>query len=97
MKPRRVRYTAAFTRSYLKLSPEIQRAVDDAIRAFIDRSREHALQPERKAGLKGIWTFRADLGLRVFYTQERDSAGRLSELFHVGRHDDYRTIRRSRP
>jgi mRNA-degrading endonuclease RelE of RelBE toxin-antitoxin system len=97
MHPRRVRFTAAFHRAYRKLSDEERRAVDVAVKAFIDRSRENALRPERKAGLRGMWAFRVDLGLRVFYTQERDAEGRISELFHVGRHDDYRIIARRRP
>jgi mRNA-degrading endonuclease RelE of RelBE toxin-antitoxin system len=96
MRPRRVSFTPAFERSYLKLPPETRRMIAAAVDAFIGRSRENALRPELKSGLKGIWTFRVDLGLRVFYTQERDAEGRISELFHVGRHDDYRTIMRGR-
>jgi mRNA-degrading endonuclease RelE of RelBE toxin-antitoxin system len=95
MSPRRVRFAAGFNRSYQRLPAATQRMTEEAVAAFIDRSREHALRPERKAGLRGIWTFRVDLDLRVFYTQERDADGRrVSELFHVGKHDDYRLISR---
>jgi mRNA-degrading endonuclease RelE of RelBE toxin-antitoxin system len=96
MKRRRVRFSPAFERSYLKFPAEARQVIDAAIAAFIDRIREHALRPERKSGLEGIWTFRVDRGIRVFYTQERDAEGRISELFHVGRHDEYRTITRRR-
>jgi len=67
-----------------------------AVAAFIGRSAEHALRPARKAGLEGVWTFRVDSGVRVFYTQQRDERGAISELIGVGRHDDYRTIVRRR-
>jgi hypothetical protein len=70
--------------------------ISAAVAAFMDRSREQALRPERKSELDGVWTFRVDRDIRVFYTQERDAEGRISELFHVGRHDDYRTITRRR-
>jgi mRNA-degrading endonuclease YafQ of YafQ-DinJ toxin-antitoxin module len=97
MRPRRVRFAAGFDRSFERLSEAAQRAIEEAVAAFIDRSREHALKPERKAGLRDIWTFRVNLELRVFYTQEKDEEGRrVSELFHVGKHDDYRTITRRR-
>ncbi len=96
MRPRRVRFAAAFGRSYQKFPAEMQQMIDTAVQAFIQRSREHALRPERKAGLRDIWTFRVDLGVRVFYTQEQDIEGRISELFHVGKHDDYRIITRRR-
>ena len=96
MRRRRIRVTAAFDRSYNKFPPNTQLLIDDAVAAFVDRSREHALRPERKSGLNDIWTFRVDRGIRVFYTQERDAKGLVSELFHVGRHDDYRTITRRR-
>jgi hypothetical protein len=70
--------------------------IDAAIVAFIDRTRENTLRPEQKSGLPGIWAFRVDPNIRIFYTQERDAEGRISELFHVGRHDDYRIIMRLR-
>jgi hypothetical protein len=95
-KPRRVRHTRAFERSYLKFPPETRLIIDAAVEAFAKRSRENALQPGPKSGLEGIWTFRVDRDIRVFYTQERDAEGRISELFHVGRHDEYRTITRRR-
>jgi mRNA-degrading endonuclease RelE of RelBE toxin-antitoxin system len=96
MRPRRVRFTASFNRSYRKLPVEVRHKVDEAVSAFIDRSHENALRPERKSGLQGIWTFRVDRGVRVFYTQEQDADGLISELFHVGRYNDYRTITRRR-
>ena len=95
-KPRRARSTRAFERSYLKFPPETQLIIRAAVEGFINRSRENALQPGRKSELKGIWAFRVDRDIRVFYTQERDTEGTICELFHVGRHDDYRTITRRR-
>jgi hypothetical protein len=97
MRPRRIRYRPAFYEALQALTPELRNATMEAIGAFIQRSREQALRPERKQGLSGIWTFRVTSGVRVFYVQEADEDGRVSTLFHVGRHDDYRTIVRRRP
>jgi hypothetical protein len=97
MRPRRVRFERAFREVLRALPPELQEATREAVGAFIDRSREHALRPERRSGLQGIWTFRVTQAVRVFYMQDTDEEGRVSVLFHVGRHDDYRTIIRRRP
>jgi hypothetical protein len=67
-----------------------------AVSQFIERTAEHSLQPDRKQGLSGIWAFRVTSGVRVFYVQKKDAEGTYSELFHVGPHDDYRTIGRRR-
>jgi hypothetical protein len=75
----------------------LQEAAIRAVGAFIDRSRERALRPERKAGLQGIWTFRVTSVVRAFYVQKNEAEGRVSVLFHVGPHDDYRTIIQRRP
>lgn len=75
---------------------ELQDQTIGAVRHFIERSAEHSLQPERKQGLADIWAFRVTSGIRVFYVQKKDPQGAYSELFHVGRHDDYRTISRRR-
>src|SRR6266851_1789553 len=96
MNPRRVRFTAAFTRDLRKLSPDLQTTSMAAVAAFIDRSAENSLRPERKSGLEGVWAFRVTRGVRVFYTQESDERGAISELIGVGQHDDYRTIARRR-
>lgn len=66
----------------------------EAVGQFINRTAERSLRPERKKGLAGIWAFRVTSGVRVFYTQQKDSEGSYSELFHVGPHDDYRTVTR---
>jgi hypothetical protein len=55
------------------------------------------LRPEKKAGLKGIRAFRVATELRAFYVQKRDGEGTYSEIFLVGRHDEYRTVERKRP
>jgi hypothetical protein len=96
MMPRRVRFAVSFDRAFRDLQGELRTATREAIRAFIDRSRENALQPGLKQGLRGIWTFRVDRGHRVFYRRERDEQGLVHVLFHVGPHDDYRTIMRRR-
>lgn len=97
MRPRRVRFERAFAEALRALPLELQQATREAVGAFINRSREHALRPERKSGLEGIWAFRVTAAVRVFYVQDTDEEGRVSVLFHVGRHDDYRTIIRRRP
>jgi hypothetical protein len=97
MRPRRVRFERAFTDALRALPPELRQATREAVGAFIDRSRENALRAERKRGLEGIWAFRVTSSVRVFYVQGTDEKGRISILFHVGRHDDYRTIIRRRP
>jgi hypothetical protein len=66
------------------------------VKRFIDRTTEHALLPERKKGLQGIWAFRVTRDVRVFYVQKKDAAGTYSELFHVGPHDEYRTVGRKK-
>jgi hypothetical protein len=73
-----------------------ERAVE-AIQHFIDRTAENALKPEKKEGLKGIWAFYVTVSIRAFYTQKRDGDGAYSELFYVGQHDEYRTIKRKAP
>jgi hypothetical protein len=97
MKPRRIAFAGQFDKAFRGLSPELQLQVRDAIQCFKNRSAENALRPERKSGLGGIWAFRVTSGTRVFYMQEMDEAGTYSLLFHVGPHDDYRTIERRRP
>jgi hypothetical protein len=97
MKPRRVRRERAFDEALRKLPRELQEATIAAVGAFINRSRERALRPERKQGAGEIWAFRVTSAVRVFYVQDRDESGRVSVLFHVGRHDDYRSIIRRRP
>lgn len=94
MKPRRVRFTAGFEKAFRELTADLRQQTQEAVAKFVDRSAEHALQPERKSGLKGIWAFRVTSSVRVFYTQQKDGHGSYSELFHVGPHDDYRTIER---
>jgi hypothetical protein len=97
MKPRRVTTAPGFHRALRDLTPDLQEQTIAAVRRFINRSAEHALQPERKQGMQGIWAFRVTTGVRVFYVQKKDASGRYSEIFHVGHHDDYRTVSRRRP
>jgi hypothetical protein len=64
----------------------------------MERSNENALRVERKSGLEGVWAFRVDRGIRVFFVLGKDRQGRtINRLFHVGAHDDYRTVARKRP
>jgi mRNA-degrading endonuclease RelE of RelBE toxin-antitoxin system len=98
MKARRVRFAPGFDRSLRKLSStEDQERAISAIRQFIERSAENALQPEKKKGLKDIRTFRVTDSIRIFYVLKRNAEGAYSELFFVGRHDEYRTIKRKKP
>lgn len=97
MKSKRVKYAPGFDRSLRKLSPEDRERVIAAIREFINRTAEHSLRPERKKGLPGIWAFRVTDSIRAFYTQKRDKEGAYSEIFHVGPHDDYRTVKQRKP
>ncbi len=96
MRPRRVKTAPGFDRALRELPPNVREQTIRAVRHFIDRTAENSLQPERKQGLRGVWAFRVTSGVRVFYVQKRDGEGAYSELFHVGPHDDYRTISRRR-
>src|ERR1700756_397394 len=95
--PRRLRLGDGFRIALRKLDPNLQEEVREAVRKFRDRSAENSLQLEKKSGLKGVWAFRVNLPIRVFYVQRRDTVGSYSDLFHVGPHDDYRTILNKRP
>ncbi len=98
MEPRRTEILPSFIAAYRGLLPKIQNSVDQAVRHFIDRSNENALKVEKKSGLQGVWSFRVDRGIRAFFTQGKDAQGRtVNRLFHVGEHDDYRTVARKRP
>jgi mRNA-degrading endonuclease RelE of RelBE toxin-antitoxin system len=97
MKPRRVKTAPGFDKALRELPPNLREQTIEAVKRFIDRTGERSLQPERKKGLKGIWAFRVTSGVRVFYVQKKDAEGAYSELFHVGPHDDYRTVSRKSP
>ena|SRR5271155_3097300 len=96
MKPRRVKTAPGFEKALRDLTPNLRVETIEAVRRFITRTAERSLQPERKAGLQGIWAFRVSSGVRVFYVQKKDAQGTFSELFHVGPHDDYRIVTRKR-
>jgi mRNA-degrading endonuclease RelE of RelBE toxin-antitoxin system len=97
MNARRIYLAPGFGSALRKLEPDVQELVKEAVRKFRDRSAESSLQPEKKSGLKGIWAFRVNLAIRVFYVQRRDKTGTYNELFHVGSHDDYRTVINKKP
>jgi len=98
MEPRRIKILPSFEAAYRRLPAKIQDAANAAIRHFVDRSNENALRVERKSGLRGIWSFRVDRGTRAFFTQGKDAAGKtINRLFHIGEHDDYRTVTRRKP
>jgi hypothetical protein len=97
MKPRRVKTAPGFDKALRDLPLNLRDQTIETVKRFVDRTGERSLQPERKKGLQGIWAFRVTTGVRVFYVQKKDEAGTYSELFHVGPHDDYRTVSRKRP
>jgi mRNA-degrading endonuclease RelE of RelBE toxin-antitoxin system len=97
MKPRRVKTAPGFDKALRELPPNLREQTIEAVKRFIDRTGERSLQPERKKGLQGIWAFRVTSGVRVFYVQKKDAEGAYSELFHVGPHDDCRTVSRKSP
>jgi hypothetical protein len=94
---RRLALGDGFKAAFRKLDPALQEETLEAIRKFRNRSAESSLQPEKKSGLKGIWAFRVNQAIRVFYVQRQNANGAYSELFHVGPHDDYRTILNKKP
>lgn len=96
MRPRRVKTAPGFERAFRELPAALREQTIAAVRRFIDRTAENSLRPERKQGLQGIRAFRVTSGVRVFYVQKTDTEGSYSELFHVGPHDDYRTVSRRR-
>ncbi len=96
MRPRRIVLSPGFEVALRALTEAERQSVKEAITKFKDRSGANALRVEYKAGLK-IWAFRVSDGVRVFYVQKKDDKGQYSELFHVGHHDDYRTVKRKRP
>ena len=94
MQPRRVVLTARFVEALKAIRTDEQERVKKAIGQFINRTAENAIQAKPKTGLD-CWAFRVPgTGIRVFYDPKRDDRGRYAELFHVGYHDDYRTIKR---
>jgi len=98
MNPRRIELLPSFAAALKDLAPEIRDATLEAVKHFRNRTNENALQVERKSGLKGVWAFRVDRGHRVFFIQENGPDGdKVNQIFHVGPHDDYRTVTRKRP
>ena len=94
MQPRRVVLTARFGEALKRLSISEIKMVRKAVGHFINRTAEYAIQARPKAGLD-CWAFRVPgTGIRVFYVPGKDDRGRYEELFHVGHHDDYRTVKR---
>lgn len=98
MRPRRILISATFGDALRTFPPEHQDWIKDAIRKYRDRTADHALRNERKEGI-GCWAFRVPgvSGVRVFHVPRKDDKGRYSLLFHVGPHDDYRTVKRRIP
>jgi len=96
VQPRRVVLTARFTEALKALTADEIQIVRKAIDHFRKRTAEHAIQARPKTGLD-CWAFRVPgTGIRVFYDPKQDDRGRYAELFHVGHHDDYRTVKRKR-
>lgn len=96
--PRRIVFAASFGAALRAFPPDQQDAIADAVKKFRARTAENALRVERKEGID-CWAFRVPgvSGVRVFFVQDRDEEGRFSRLFHVGPHDDYRTVKRRIP
>ena len=89
---------ASFGESLRDFPPDQQDRIKEALGKFRDRTAEHALRNERKEGI-GCWAFRVTgvSGVRVFHVPRSDDRGRYWLLFHVGQHNDYRTVRRKIP
>lgn len=102
MRPRRVKTAPGFERALRELPRILQeQTIEKSRPSRLSGSLSTALRNglfvrSGKRGLAGIWAFRVTSGVRVFYTQQKDSEGSYSELFHVGPHDDYRTVTRRR-
>jgi len=95
MQPRRIEILESF-RIAVRSLPELTDAIAEAVKHFVARSNENALQVEKLT--KGMWSFRVDRGNRAFFDQAKDAHGNaVSRLFHVGPHDDYRTAHRKQP
>jgi hypothetical protein len=96
--PRRIVAAASFGEAVGNFPQDEQDRIKDALRKFRDRSAENALRIEHKSGLH-CWAFRVPGvgGVRAFYVQRSDERGRYALLFHVGRHDDYRSVKRKIP
>lgn len=86
------RYLASFDRSYRKLDPYAQRAVDAALEGLF-RLYERGEKPEG-LGLKKLksscWEIRAGLHLRILIALEGDE----TRFILVGNHDDVRRFLR---
>ena len=94
MTPRRIELLPSFQEAYASLPVRMKERVEAAIAHFVERDAENSLRPELKHGFEGIWSFRINQGYRVFYAKERDEEGTVFRLFHVGHHDDYRSLKR---
>jgi hypothetical protein len=77
MKPRRVKTAPGFDKALPDLPANLRGQTIEAVKRFVDRTSERSLQPERKAGLQGVWAFRVTSGVRVFYVQKKDAGRRL--------------------
>jgi hypothetical protein len=94
VQPRRIILTARFGKALGALTANEKAMVKKAISHFINRTAEHAIRARPKHG-SDCWAFRVPgTGIRIFYDPKSDDEGRVSELFHVGHHDEYRTIKR---
>ena len=87
----------ALLRELKRLSDAELAVVQRAVRHFLERTNENALQVERKSGLEGIWAFRVTQGQRMFFLVRKEAGQTINLLFHYGRHDDYRTVKERRP
>jgi hypothetical protein len=96
--PRRIVAAASFGNALRDFPPDQQDGIRDSVQKFRDRTAENAIRNEVKTGLS-CWAFRVPsvAGVRVFHVPRTDANGRYSLLFHVGPHDDYRTVKRKIP
>lgn len=94
MPKRRVEITPAFEDAYLALSPQLQDRVVAALSSFSEMTADNSLRPELKNGFDNVWSIRVSKGYRAFYKKLRDKEGAIFYMFHVGPHDDYKSLKR---
>lgn len=96
MNNRRIKILDDFMLCLRDLPDDIVQGTKVALKQYIERSAENSLRPEYKNGLD-VWAIRITKGYRAFFMRHKDDNGRIDVFFHVGPHDDYRSVKRLRP
>lgn len=97
MNDRRIQFHDRFRKSLMKLSPEIILATQESLRKYKSREAGNGLKPEPKNGSPEFWAIRVTQNYRAFFVKMKDDMGRYDLFFHVGPHDDYRSVSRFVP